>query len=350
VATAFWYLWGRPAVKRFGNLFDKIIAPDNLFAAYLDARQGKRKFHACYSFERRIGHHIEDLGRRLADGSYRPKAPNCFYVYEPKKRLIEAPSFPDLVVQHAVYRIVMPIFDATFTRNSFACRKGFGTHLAADYVQDRMRLQGNGVSLKIDCRKFFYSIDREVLRGLIERKIKCPQTLALMALFNSRKDPRGVSIGNLLSQMYALIYLNPVDHFIKRDLKVAHYARYVDDLVIFTDTRSRAMDLFERIKGFLSDRLGLEVSKYSIAPISRGINCFGFRTWRTRRFARKRALYVARRSLIRNRLEGFSSSLGHAKKTGSFRFLMRMAQELNDGIFVRVHESFRPVHNLLPES
>lgn len=337
-------------MKRFGNLFEKIISPDNLFAAYLDARRGKRKFRACHQFERRIGHHIADLHKRLSDGSYKPKAPNSFYVYEPKKRLIEAPSFVDLVVQHAVYRIVMPIFDATFLRNSFACRKGYGTHQAADYVQDRMRLQGAGVSLKIDCRKFFYSIDRSVLSGLIARKIKCKRTLGLMGLFNTRIDPKGVSIGNLLSQMYALIYLNPVDHFVKRTLKARHYARYVDDLVIFTDSQKQANGLFLKIREFLKSVLSLDISKFSIAPIARGINCFGFRTWRSKRFVRKRALYVARKNLKRDSYEGFVSSLGHSKKTGSFKFLMRLAQEINNGIFIRLHQSFRPVHHVFPAS
>lgn len=204
-------------------------------------------------------------------------------VHEPKPRLIYAPAFEDTVVQHAIYRTIYSIFDNTFINTSFACRKGYGTHAASNYLQRALRASAYGsYTLKLDVRKFFYSIDRDILKGLIERKIKDQRFVNMMMLFAEMDTEKGIPIGNLLSQIYALIYLNPVDHYAKRNIKSRWYMRYVDDMVFVGITRAQCLEYRERIVNFLQSNLSLVLSRSTIAQIRHGVNFVGYRTWRNK--------------------------------------------------------------------
>ena len=122
-------------MKRYGHLFERAFSRENLLAAYMDASRHKRGKRACFHFERRLAYHLDRLHAALHDGSYQPQPYYSFMVYEPKARRIYAPSFADLVVQHAIYRVIYPIFNRVLIDQSFACRVGKGTHKAADYAQ-----------------------------------------------------------------------------------------------------------------------------------------------------------------------------------------------------------------------
>jgi len=315
-------------VKRHGNLYDKAFTPEALFAAFVDARKNKRATHSCYQFEKRLGSNLAALHAELADGSYTLMPYNTFQVFEPKQRTIHAPAFRDRVVQHAIYRVTQPIFDVTFIDQSFACRPGKGTHGAADYAQAAMQqVPRDSYILQMDIRKFYYRIDRAILRSLIERKIKDRRLVDLMMRFALHEQPTGVPIGNLLSQLYALIYLNAMDHFIKRALGVRHYARYVDDFALIGLTRTQALDYRARIARFLTDELHLELSRSSIHRVSRGINFVGYRTWTTRRFIRRFSLFRFRRAARMGNAASVVSSLGHARRTASLRHMCQYLKE-----------------------
>lgn len=315
-------------MKRIGHLYERSFTPAALLAAFHVAARHKHGKRACFNFERRLGSNLEDMHRELHDGGYRPRPYYSFMVYEPKPRRIFAPAFRDLVVQHAIYAAAGPIFDRSFIAQSFACREGYGTHKAADYAQAALQAcPRDSYTLKLDIRKFFYRIDRGVLRGLIERKIKDRRFVDLMMLFADYGEPVGIPIGNLLSQLYALIYLNPLDHFIKRELKVARYCRYVDDFVLFGLTRARALECQRHVVAFLGAELKLELSKSTLAPTARGINFVGYRTWASRRFIRRRSLYNFRLAMRRDEIESAVSILGHARRTHSLQHLLRHTQE-----------------------
>lgn len=334
-------------MKRHGNLFALACSHDNLYAGYLDARRNKRSSRSCYEFERHLGAQLADLHATLADGSYRPRSYNTFWVSEPKPRLIHAPAFRDRVVQHAIYRVIQPIFDATFVHESFACRPGRGTHAAADHVQHALELAPrDSYTLQLDIRRFYYRIDHAILRGLIERKVKDGRLVGVMMLFAETSEPVGVPIGNLLSQIYALIYLNPLDHYIKRELKVAHYARYVDDLALVGLTRDRAIEVRAAIVRFLDERLRLELSRSSIHRVTRGANFVGYRTWAGRRFVRKHALYTFRRAARRGALNSVVSSLGHARRTASARHMSAHLKEHHHAVYRRLPQNLRRHHHL----
>lgn len=317
-------------MKRVGNLFDIIFSKENLYAAYLDARTGKRSKAACMWFDVRVGAALAWLHQQLHAGTYQPRPYKRFYVYEPKKREICAPWFGDIVVQHAIYRVVWPIFDRCFISTSFACRPGYGTHRASDYAQSALRqCDPERYTMKLDIRKFFYRIDRGILERLLARKIKDKRLLAVMMSFASMPEPVGIPIGNLLSQMYALIYMNQVDHFIKRQLKVRLYCRYVDDFILFNLTREQCETHKGEIEAFLQRELNLEFSRVTIQKVRRGVNFVGYRTWRTKRFIRKYSLFKYRRAVRKGKADSVISILGHARRTQSLPYMARLLAEQN---------------------
>lgn len=311
-------------MKRYGNLFDIVFSKENLYAAYLDARKGKRKKRATFEFESNLGVNINDLYARIHDGIYQPDPYFQFRVFEPKERIIHAPSFRDVVVQHAIYRQIYDIFDRTFINTSFACRKGYGTHKASQYTQDAMRkYDSNLYTLKLDIRKFFYSIDRGILRNLIEKRIKDAKLVDIMMLFTQMEGDIGIPIGNLLSQIYALIYLNPLDHFIKRNMKIKHYVRYVDDFVLIGLEHAVAVNAKHRIIEFIQSRLHLELSRSTIQKIKKGVNFVGYRTWQSKKFIRKFSLYKFFKAVKLHKIQSVISIAGHAKNTNSLPYMMK---------------------------
>jgi retron-type reverse transcriptase len=305
-------------MKRTGRLFDQIFTQENLYQAHLDARQAKRKTLSCFTFEKALGDNIACLLDEIHSGLYRPRPYFKFTVFEPKQRVIHAPAFRDRVVQHAIYRHIYPIFNRTFIDTSFACRVGYGTHKASHALQRLMRqCHPDDYYLQLDIRKFFYRIDRDILLTLLERKIKDGRLLNMMMLFAQDDAPVGIPIGNLLSQLYALIYLNPLDHFVKRELHARHYLRYVDDFVLLGYSRPECYGLRDEIEDFLERNLRLELSKSTVQKIGNGINFVGFRTWRNRRLVRKRCVYNLGRAIKRRHTEAIVSLLGHASGTQS---------------------------------
>lgn len=315
--------------KRFGNLFNQCFSMEALFAAYERGRQGKRKTFSVMRFERDLGANLKSLHDELHAGTYQPKPYRHFIVMEPKPRQISAPAFRDVVVQHAIYGLLNPIFDRGFIHDSYGCRVSKGTHMASDRVQHYLRKAApDSYTLQLDIRRFYYRIDRAILRTLIERKIKDTRLVDLMMLFaDDGKDALGVPIGNLLSQLYALIYLDPLDHFVKREMKVKNYVRYVDDFILWCDTREQAIERRDIIIDFLQTRLGLTLSRWTIAPVGRGVNFVGFRTWRKRRFVRKHSLFRFSRSLKAGDVPSLNSILGNALRTSSHAHMCRRIRD-----------------------
>lgn len=338
-------------MKRTGQLFEQIIAPDALYGGYLDARKNKRSCRAVFQFERRLGAELQTLHEELRSGSYQPRPYHHFWVYEPKPRSISAPAFRDRVVQHALYRVVRPLADRRFIAQSFACRPGLGTHAAADYVQHALRsVPNDSYYLQLDIRRYYYSIRHATLREQIGRIIKDERAIELWMQFAQTglgEDGVGLPIGCLMSQLNGLIHLNPLDHFIKRELKSPYYARYVDDFVLIGLSRGRALDCRAQIADYLERHLQLSLSKCTLARVTKGINFCGYRTWRSRRFIRKHALYTYRRAIRAHNYASAVSSLGHARKTASLRHMLSLTGD-HHGHYHLLPESIRRLHHLYP--
>lgn len=311
--------------KRYGNLYDEIVSLENIYAGYLQARRGKRKTRSVMLFEKDLGNNLQQIHCELASLQYCPAPYRHFVVYGAKARNVAAPTFRDVVVQHAIYRVVGPIFDRTFLSSSYGCRVGGGAHRANDYLQNSMRKASQGSHiLQLDIRKYYYSINHNILEVLIRQKIKDERLVRLMLLMT--KDGQqtvGLPIGNLLSQLYALIYLNKMDHWIKRRLKPFAYCRYVDDFVLILPSKKAAADSKLQIETWLLRNLHLSLSKWSIVPISRGCNFVGFRTWKSRRYVRKRSLHNFSRSLKKRSVDSLVSIMGHAHETSTLSYYFR---------------------------
>lgn len=324
VAHAAFY-FERRSMKRIGNIYGKICSFENLYQAYLEARKNKRYRHEVLRFSANLEENLLQLQRELLDGTYQIGEYHKFIISEPKKRLIMALQFRDRVVQWAVYRQLNPIFDKQYISDSFACRKGKGTHKALDrlgyWLKQTHRKPGEWYCLKMDITKYFYRVDHETLIQILRRKIKDKDVLRLLeGIVNSEQEAFGLPldadiaqspegerltecgmpIGNLTSQMFANLYLNELDQFVKHELREHYYIRYMDDMLILGDSKKHLQETLRRIEEFLGTRLKLTLNrKTSIRPVRCGIEFVGFRVWPTHRKLRKSSAKKLKRGLAR---------------------------------------------------
>ena len=303
-------------MKRHGNLWKDIIDEANIVLAAKKAMRGKRYRENVVAFNAKLGDNIVRIKKELETKTYKPGSYRTFEIYEPKKRMISAAPFRDRVVHHALCNIIQPIFERTFIHDSYANRTGFGTHRALRKFTKFAR--SSKYVLQCDIRKYFPSIDHEILKGLLRRKIKCKDTLWLIDkiinnsnkqeerfcyfegddLFTPFERKRGLPIGNLTSQFFANIYLNGFDHFVKEKLKVKKYVRYVDDFALFCDDYNFLARARLGIEGFLTSlRLRIHPIKSQLFETRLGSNFVGFRILPDRIRVRSENLRRSRRRL-----------------------------------------------------
>ena len=293
-------------MKRYGNLWDKLISWDNLVLAAHKAHKGKRSKRCVQQFEFNLEAELLCLQYELMEGTYTPGEFRTHWIVRPKPRKISAAPYRDRVVHHALMNVLEPILDGHFHPHSFACRKGKGTHAAADRLQ--MLMKSNKYALQGDIRKFFPSIDHEILKSKFRRLIKDGRVLDLMDLvvdqsnqqenvefyfagdnlFTLFERRKGLPIGNLTSQWFANWYLNDLDHYVTKTLGCGNYVRYCDDFIVLDSDRNRLVEVRENVKATLAkDRLMLHANKLFIKPVSAGITFVGFRSWPHFRLVRK---------------------------------------------------------------
>ena len=338
-------------VKRYNNLFSKIISFENLYLAGRKARKGKRFKENVMAFEENIEEELFKLHNELISKTYKPGNYREFTIYERKPRKISAAPYRDRVVHHALCNVIEPLFEKTFINDSYACRKGKGTHKAVERFTEFCRK--NKYALKTDIRKYFPSIDHEILFEKIKRKIKCEDTLWLVkmiidgsnrqeetndyfagdGLFGPSERKKGIPIGNLTSQFFANVFLNDLDHYVKEELHCRQYIRYVDDLTIFGNDKKELWGIKGMIEMFLEqERLRLHPSKTYVLPVAAGIDHLGYRIFPTHRLLRKdncirfirnlrsMMLLFRQRQLPFSKLNASVQSwLGYAKYADSFR-------------------------------
>jgi RNA-directed DNA polymerase len=250
-------------MKRHGLLFDRMVAFENLRIAAHEAVRQKRGRRDVARFLFDLEPELISLQAELASGRYLPGAYRQFTIREPKERRISAAPLRDRVVHHAICRVIEPLFEPRFIHDSYACRKGKGTHRAVARAQEFARRWP--WFLKCDVQRFYDSIDHDVLEGHFRRVIKDPRALELLDRVVTHVPPdlptgRGIPIGNLTSQHFANIYLDRLDHFVKEGLHVAGYLRYMDDFVLFAVDRSELAKAKSAIVDFLAEELKLELN------------------------------------------------------------------------------------------
>jgi len=290
-------------MKRHKNLFHKIYDLENLFKAYAVCLRGKRLKRGVLPFTYNLSGDLFRLRRELMAESYKVGNYYSFYIYEPKKRLVQALPFRDRVVQQALCQIITPIFEKTFIFDTYACIQDRGTHAGSNQLQSFMRLAqnrwGKAYCLQCDIAGYFPSIDHGILLELFAKKIKCPSTLRLIRLItNSNGQAVGIPIGNLLSQLSANLYLSLLDHHAKEVWQMKYYIRYMDDFCFIHGSKQYLMYLKTEIEKFLFEKLSLSLNrKTSIFPITQGVDFLGYRTWTSHKLIRKRSIKKVRRKL-----------------------------------------------------
>ncbi len=269
-------------MKTHNNLFNQICCFENIHLAYLKARKNKRYKNNILDFSNNLEKQLLHIKKQLEDGDYRHGGYKEFIVCDSKKRQIKAPCFKDRVVHHALCNIIDPIFNPCFIFDSYACRKRKGTHRAVKRLKNFLKNKNNVYYFQCDIAKYFDSISHNILIRLIKKKITCLKTMALIKeIINSsfKKDlGTGIPIGNLTSQLFANIYLNELDQFVKRELKSVYYIRYMDDFLFLSENKNELKELSKIIKQFLYHKLNLIINpkKIIISPCSIGINFLGY--------------------------------------------------------------------------
>jgi len=290
------------AMKRLTNLYDKIINVENLTEADRIAQKGKAKQYGVALHNKNKEADILKLHDMLKSKTYQTSRYDIFKVYEPKEREVyRLPYFPDRIAHHAIMRVLEPIFVATYTADTYSCIKKRGIHAASFALRKALKDQSETLyCLKLDVKKFYPSIDHDVLKALLRRKFKDKDLLWLLdEIIDSAP---GLPIGNYLSQYLANFYLSYFDHWIKEDLRVKYYFRYADDLVILHRDKECLHQLLKLIKTYFKDRLKLEVkSNWQVFPVnSRGIDFVGYVHFHTHVLLRKRIKQNFARMLKRN--------------------------------------------------
>jgi hypothetical protein len=302
------------------TLFEQLVSWENLWLAYHNAAVGKRGRAPTAAFEYLLADHLLELQRELAGRTYQPGKYHSFYIHEPKRRLISAAPFRDRVVHHAFCNLTVPFFERWFIPDSYANRPGKGTHRAIDRCQQFARRYR--YVLQCDVVQFFPSIDHGILRQtlaamlpdgsldwLIDRILASGQGVLAeeyqMAYFPGDDlfavyRPRGLPIGNLTSQWWANSYLNPFDQFVKRQLRCPAYLRYVDDFLLFSDSKAQLWEW----RSAIQERLAcyrLTIHKGTAPrPVSEGIPFLGFTIFPDHRRLKRRKGLAYRRRLRQN--------------------------------------------------
>ena len=343
-------------MKRTGGLMRRVHSWRNLLVAAARARRGKRKRPNVAAFEFDQERELLTLQRELRDGRYQPGPFRTFTIFEPKRREISVAPYRDRVVHHAVCNLLTPLFEPTFVQESFACRVGKGTHAAVALAERGLRRYP--FVLKADITRFFPTIDHDILMRKLRRKLKDAELLILLQqlvrhpfpaqqpcpifpgdhLFTRLERTCGLPIGNQTSQFFGNVMLNALDHFVKEQLRVPGYVRYVDDFLVLGRSAAELHEVREAIADFLrADRLRLNPHKTVVSRSVDGVRFLGYRLTprgrslprqtrvrfrhRLRRWQRAYARGAMTQAQIGQRLAGW---LGHARQAQCEPWLSRL--------------------------
>ncbi len=323
--------------------FAQIVSLDNLFLAWCNYRKGKRKRRDIQEFEYRLEDNIFQLHKDLAHDLYRPGKYQQFKITDPKARMISKASVRDRLLHQAIYQILYPIFDKTFIFDSYSCRNQKGTHKAFRrlVVMVRHVSKNNTIScwaLKMDIRKFFDSVDHKVLLGLLEKRIEDPKLLCVLkSVIDSFNfiSGKGMPLGNLTSQLFANIYLDPLDKFVKHRLKSKYYLRYADDFLLIGSNPEELLGCFVEINSFLKEKLQLNIhpNKIHLRKLSHGIDFVGYVALPGYQVPRRKTVERIFRRVGQSSIEELGgalfSCLGYLRHVSSAKIEKKLMETLN---------------------
>lgn len=268
-------------MKRIGNLFSQIVDMDNLYLAHHNAKKGKAWYKEVRQVDVDVSSKLVSLQELLKNGEYKTSKYEIFtrQCGQKARVIYKLPYYPDRIVHHAILQVILPIMVKNLIADTYACVPGRGIHKCANKIKNVLRKHDDiKYCLKMDIRKFYPSIDHEIMKAKTSRLIKCKDTLGLLAEVIDSADT-GMPIGNYLSQHLANLYLSGFDHWVKEDKRIKYYFRYSDDIVILGKSKGQLHELRKEIECYLQSELKLSVEgKWQVFPIAaRGIDFLGYR-------------------------------------------------------------------------
>lgn len=311
--------------------FEEIISLENLFSAWQEFYRGKSSKKDVQLFVANLIDNIVALHEDLANKTYRHGGYEQFGISDPKPRQIHKAQVRDRVLHHAIYRILYPAFDTVFIADSFSCRTNKGTHKAMDRFQAlAYKVSKNHTRtcwvLKCDIKKFFASIDHEVLIGILKERIADKNIIWLLqnvvGSFSIGKPGTGLPLGNLTSQLFCNVYMNEFDQFVKQKLKAKHYVRYADDFVFLSENQEWLNGQIPRIQEFLERKLKLRLhpDKIYIKSFAAGVDFLGWihfpKYRRLRTVTKKRMFKRIKESPKPETLQSYLGVLSHGDSYG----------------------------------
>jgi len=301
-------------------MFKNLITIENLFNAWYKFRKGKTNKPDVILFERNLEDNIFQLYKDINTKEYHHQAYQTFFIWDPKFRKINKSIVRDRIIHHLIYKYLEEIWQPIFIYHSYSCQIGKGTHKAVNNLAKILRrVSGNNKRniwyLKMDIKKFFASVDHRVLLKLLEKRVYNPEILWLLEeIIKSYSElgqlGKGMPIGNLTSQIFANIYLNELDYFVKQNLQEKYYLRYADDFIFLNQNRDYLENLEKIITDFVLEKLNLEIhpQKIIFGKYFAGIDWLGyiiFPKYKILRTKTKRRMFKK----INKKIDDFNSGL-----------------------------------------
>lgn len=264
-------------------MYSRISSLENLILAFYEFAKGKRKKAEVAEFEINAEENVFELHRVLQKFSYKHSSYLQFKISDPKPRTIHKASVRDRTLHQAVYRVINPIFERAFIFDSYSSRRDKGSHRSISKLEKFVRSQSKNYkrpifALKIDVAKFFDSIDHQILLGFLKEKIKCLQTLDLLQEIiesYSLRPGRGIPLGNVTSQLFGNVYLDPLDKFVKHCLKIKNYIRFCDDIILVREDPN--FGFWSRaIADFAHNELSLKLKIGRMVKLKQGFDWLGY--------------------------------------------------------------------------
>lgn len=293
-------------MKTYSGLYPDIYAFENLYRAFEKARRYKRFKKEILEFEYDLEKELFKLKEELQGLTYEPNRPQRLIVYEPSRRGISIPAFRDRIVQQALLQVIEPIFEKSFIFDSYAFRIGKGTHSLLTRFDEfkrkvsPRRFPNSGFILKADIKDYYPSVNHNILIRILKEKIADERVIKLIEkILSISPGDKGIAVGSSVSQLFANIYLNKLDYFIKHNLGKKFYLRYCDDFVVLDRSYKKSVDSWRSIEDFLKVHLKLRLhpQKTKCVRTNQGVDLVGFKVFYFHRLVKRKNHRRFRRNL-----------------------------------------------------
>ena len=358
-------------MKTYKHLYEKLCSFENVEDAYWKARKHKTNNPRVKEFDKHSRLHLCILMRELRTQTYQPQPLRKFVLRDPKTRIICVSEFKDRVVHHVLVNVLQPLFQPRFIHDSYASQKGKGTISAINrfhtfsrkVTRNGAKVLGTknanlveGFALKADIRHYFETIDHDALMNIIGKRIKDKQVLwlckTILNNYNCGTPGRGMPLGNWTSQFFANVYLNELDQFVKHQLKVKYYIRYVDDFIILHKIKHQLITYKQQIADFLK-RLKLELhpNKCKIVTLEMAVSFLGFRIFYYYKLVRAKNLkkiksrltelirrYHVSRSDAQQVIDVFRGWNAYAMQGNTYHLRQRLKKSIEDRLIKKINK------------